>query len=187
MSPGPSRTKSAILNAAYALFYRHGFARVSMDAIAARAGKTKRTLYYHFPSKDDIAGEVLESQHGYLLVQFEGWIADRPDSAEDLVETLFRRLAEWSEDRAWLGSGFTRIATELADMPGHPARVAARRHKADVERWLAEQLSHRGVVPSQTTARSIMTLIEGAMSLTLIHGDTGYIRSAGHSARKLLP
>ena len=45
-------TRQAILDAAYGLFRRKGFVRVSMDEIAASAAVTKRTLYYHFTSKD---------------------------------------------------------------------------------------------------------------------------------------
>ena len=45
-------TRLKIVGGAYELFYKHGFARVSMDAIAASAGVTKRTLYAHYDSKD---------------------------------------------------------------------------------------------------------------------------------------
>ena len=37
-------------------------------------------------------------------------------------------------DGAWLHS----LVMELADLPGHPARAVARRHKAEIERWYAE-------------------------------------------------
>jgi len=38
------------------------------------------------------------------------------------------------------GSGITRLALELADLPGHPARLIARRHKSEVHDWLAGML-----------------------------------------------
>ena len=47
-------TRERILQAAYELFYAKGFARVGVDAVAEKAGLTKRTLYYHFKSKDDL-------------------------------------------------------------------------------------------------------------------------------------
>ena len=49
-------TKGRILKSAYSLFRQQGFTRVSVDAIAEWAGVTKRTVYYHFKSKDDIVG-----------------------------------------------------------------------------------------------------------------------------------
>src|SRR6478735_6010086 len=57
------RTHQCILDAAYGLFRRKGFTRVSMDDIAASAAVTKRTLYHHFESKDALVGAVLDAQH----------------------------------------------------------------------------------------------------------------------------
>ena len=78
------------------------------------------------------------------------------------------------------------MAAELADMPGHPARKAAQSHKAKVEAWLSDQLSDSDATHPERLARQIMTLIEGSMSLALIHGDTGYIEPAGLAAKGLL-
>ena len=58
-------TKGKILKSAYTLFRQEGFTRVSVDAIADQAGVTKRTVYYHFESKDDIVADVLKDQHEY--------------------------------------------------------------------------------------------------------------------------
>ena len=49
-------TRKRILDAAYVLFRRKGYTRVSMDEIAAATAVTKRTLYYHFRSKDELVG-----------------------------------------------------------------------------------------------------------------------------------
>jgi len=53
----PERSRRRILDAAYELFYRKGYSRVGVDEIAAFAGLTKRTLYYHFESKDHCWGQ----------------------------------------------------------------------------------------------------------------------------------
>ena len=66
-------TCKKILNAAYRLLYRRGFARVSMDDIAEAAGVTKRSIYYHFKSKDDLVRAVLEEQQAQALAMFETW------------------------------------------------------------------------------------------------------------------
>ena len=41
------------------IVWRQGFLRVSIDEIAARAGITKRALYLHFRSKDDLIAAAL--------------------------------------------------------------------------------------------------------------------------------
>jgi AcrR family transcriptional regulator len=49
-------TRERIISAAAKLFYNEGIKSVSVDAVAEKAGVTKRTLYYHFASKDDLIG-----------------------------------------------------------------------------------------------------------------------------------
>ncbi len=46
--------RAAIMEAAKHLFSRHGLDGVSMDALAAKAGVSKLTLYSHFESKDEL-------------------------------------------------------------------------------------------------------------------------------------
>jgi AcrR family transcriptional regulator len=64
------KTRQTILDAAYVQFRRRGYTRVSVDGIAAAARVTKRTLYYHFRSKDDLLEAVLEAQHELALTTF---------------------------------------------------------------------------------------------------------------------
>ena len=49
----------AIVETATELFLEAGYGAVSMDATAARAGVSKRTVYSHFPGKDVLFGAVM--------------------------------------------------------------------------------------------------------------------------------
>jgi TetR/AcrR family transcriptional regulator, regulator of autoinduction and epiphytic fitness len=79
-SPAPlrltDRKRLAILEAAAAEFRAHGFEATSMDKIAANAGVSKRTVYNHFPSKDELFGETLvqlfSSSAAKLDVPYDG-------------------------------------------------------------------------------------------------------------------
>ena len=144
MGDAKNDTRNRILEAAFRLFFRQGFSRVSMDAIADLAGVTKRTVYYHFDSKDDIVAAVMEVQHLHLLAQYQTWLEPRSDTPREIVVSLFSKLRDWADTPDWLGSGFSRISAELADLRGHPARQAARHHKRAVEFWLAKRLAAAG-------------------------------------------
>jgi TetR/AcrR family transcriptional regulator of autoinduction and epiphytic fitness len=54
------RKREAIVLAAIAEFRDHGFEVTSMDRIAARAEVSKRTVYNHFPSKEELFAEILQ-------------------------------------------------------------------------------------------------------------------------------
>lgn len=179
-------TRRRILDAAYGLFYRGGFAKVGVDAIAEAAGITKRTLYYHFESKDALVEAVLDAQHALILARVTQWIDDGGDNAAASVRRLFVELANWCRQPRWRGSGFSRAAIEYADAPGHPARRAAKRHKAEVERAIATTLERQRVRDASATARELMLLLEGCNALVLIHGDARYADAAGVAAGALI-
>jgi len=186
MPRSPAPTRQTILDAAYRLFRRKGFVRASMDEIAASADVTKRTLYYHFTSKDELLAEVLEAQHALALAAFRTFGEGLGGSPEAIVDQLFKDLAVWSDQPRWAGSGFTRLVIELADLRGHPARLIARRHKAMLESHLADLLAQAHVSSPRELAREIWLLSEGAISLILIHGDRSYASAAAEAARKLI-
>lgn len=179
-------TQQRILDAAYLLFRRRGYTRVSMDEIAAAATVTKRTLYYHFTSKDSLLAAVLESQHRLALTAFRTFGDNLAGSPEAIIDTLFKDLAVWSDKPRWAGSGFTRLVVELADLPGHPARVIARRHKAMLEAHLAELFARAGISQPRERAREVWLLSEGAISLILIHRDRSYAATAAQAAKALI-
>jgi AcrR family transcriptional regulator len=179
-------TRRRILDAAYKLFRQRGYSRVSMDDIAAASSVTKRSLYYHFDSKDTLLAAVLEEQHR-LAVDAFGTFGDKlSGSPEAIVTAMFRDLAAWADRPRWSGSGFTRLVIELADLPGHPARKIARRHKAVLEEQFAALLDRAGTANAREVAREIWLLSEGAISLMLIHGDRAYAEAAQHAALRLL-
>ncbi len=179
-------TRKRILENAYGLFYRRGFVRVGVDEVAEASGVTKRTLYSHFESKDALLAAVLEFQHELALARVRRWTEELPDGAGAMIDRLFADLDHWAAKPRFEGSGFTRLVMELADLPGHPARKIARRHKAALEDWLVGEFARRKVRDARRAARETRLLLEGAMALMLIHGDRSYGASAAQAAKRLI-
>ena len=155
-----------------------------MDEIAAASKVTKRTLYYHFESKDELLAAVLEAQYEVALAAFRTFGDRLAGSPEAIIDTLFGDLAVWADTPRWAGSGFTRLVVELADLRGHPARVIARRHKAMLEALLGDVLAKANVPSPRERAREIWLLSEGAISLMLVHGDRSYAAAAAVAAKR---
>ena len=139
-----AEVRTRIVDAAYESFWRLGFRRSSVDAIAARAGLTKRTVYAYFRSKDDLLAAVLQRYEALAEERLERIGERMPADRVGLIDSYFGQLSGWaSTTPRWSGSGFTRLVVELADLPGHPARAIARRAKAKSESWLAGRLDGR--------------------------------------------
>jgi hypothetical protein len=129
---------------------------------------------------------VLDTQHRLALAAFKTFGDQLKGSPTAIVDAMFKELAVWADTPRWAGSGFTRLVVELADLPGHPARLIARRHKAVLENQLAGVLRKAGLARSRERAREIWLLSEGAIALILVHGDTKYAAAAARAARRLL-
>ena len=71
------RKRQAIIQAAIIEFRNNGFEITSMDRIAATAGVSKRTVYNHFPSKEELFAEILNQL--WIRVTAEQETAYRPD------------------------------------------------------------------------------------------------------------
>lgn len=179
-------TRDRIIKAAAHLFYAEGIRAVSVDAIAEKAGVTKKTLYYHFASKDDLVAAYLSARDAPNLAAFARWLHEAEGSLPDRMEAFFGRMAKAARHPAWKGCGFLRTTAELANMPGHPARVVGAAHKKKVEGWLAETFREAGLAAPEATARQIAVLIDGAFSAMLVHRDPGYALAAGQAARILV-
>lgn len=185
MARDSSITRRDILAAADELFYGEGLRSVSVDEIPAKAGITKKTLYYHFRSKDELISAYLEARDRPTLERFQRWAGDKGTVAERM-ERMFRRLGRCAKSPKWKGCGFVRATGELAGTPDHPAIGIARAHKANFEKWLSNSLASEGRRDCDVLARGLMVLVDGAVIQMSLHRDASYAHAAGRIASALL-
>ena len=185
MARPPNPTRERIISAANALFYSEGIRAVSVDAIAAKAGLTKRTLYYHFRSKDDLVAAYLAGRDQPNLALFKTWFAAADGALPAKVEAIFRNLARSARHPKWKGCGFLRTSAELANMPGHPAIKIGAAHKKKFEDWLRATFEAEGIGEANRLARQILLLLDGSFAVVLLQRDPSYMETAGQAASSL--
>jgi len=179
-------TRERIVAAASRLFYSEGIGRVSVDAIAAEAGLTKRSLYYHFKSKDDLVTAYLDYRDLPNLQAFQRWFAEAEGSTAQRIASIFDRLEISARHPKWKGCGFLRTASELVNLPGHPALKRGIAHKKRVEAWFAACFVADGITNPDELARQIRILLDGAFAVVTLDRDPGYMTLAGQAARILV-
>ena len=184
--PRPTDTREKIVAAAAKLFYAEGIGRVSVDAVAEKAGVTKRTLYYHFESKDELIAAYLDARDQPNLKQMADWFAAADGGLPEKVAAIFHELSCVARHPKWKGCGFLRTTAELASMPGHPAVRIGARHKSGFASWLAEEFRVRGLDEPEDLAREILLLLDGAFSASFLHRDATWFESAGRAAIRLV-
>ena len=108
----------AVLEAADDLLVEHGFAGVTVEGIAARAGVAKQTIYRWWPSKTDILFEALMVDAADFFTT-----PDHGELGRDLRDRLGQVAAFLTETDA--GAVVRALAGQAQHDPGVAARFAA--------------------------------------------------------------
>jgi AcrR family transcriptional regulator len=93
----PDRRRSEILDAAVAVFGRHGYSRATLAAVAEHAGVSAGTVSHYFGSKAKLFEDVIAERLLPLVETEEAILASHRGPMRNLLVQLLRRL--W--DRAW--------------------------------------------------------------------------------------
>jgi AcrR family transcriptional regulator len=86
-------TRTRIQEIALELFTEQGYEATSLREIAERLGVTKAALYYHFKTKEDIVGSMIEDRVGGLQ-RLITWAQGQPRTLETRREFLRRYSGE---------------------------------------------------------------------------------------------
>ena len=92
------RKRDAIVQAAIAEFRANGFEATSVDKVAARAEVSKRTLYNHFASKDELFAAILHILWESSVSALQRAYDPKRPVREQLMELLQGKLAMLADD-----------------------------------------------------------------------------------------
>ncbi|MEV7192719.1 TetR/AcrR family transcriptional regulator [Streptomyces sp. NPDC093510] len=120
---GSTRKRAAILSAARELFLTDGFDRSSVDAVAARAEVSKRTVYDYFGDKQTLLQAVLDTVGQSLITTIrrtlDDTLTDLAEDAdlEDALVTFAMRISTDMLDSAEYATLQRLVRTESGHLP----------------------------------------------------------------------
>ena len=185
--PRPDRSRAALVDAAALLFRRQGYAATGVNQILESADVKAGSLYHHFPDgKQQLAAAVVDSAGGGIetrLRQFLDSGLPVTDIVDGWIDLMSSGLALDRRD----GCPIEPIATESVNASPLVREASARAFRA----WhmaIAERLRKDGWEDAQSdeTALAVLALLEGALILSRIAGDSAALVAAKAAARTLL-
>lgn len=180
----PEQTRARILEAAGQLFYRDGIRPVAMDAVAETAGVTKRTLYYHFDSKDELVVAYLRHIGERLDASLARAMSRRGGSAMDRLLGLFEDLEVRFGRDEFRGCPFVNAAAELTESA--PARAEAATYKERMRAWFENMVRELGARDPVALSEQLAILLDGAIAIWLVRRDPRAAARAREAALVLL-
>src|SRR3984893_1594338 len=176
-SPTKPTMEERILETADRLFYLQGIRAVGVDTIAAEIGISKRTLYNHFPSKEELI-------KAYLAPRFRQIPASEKPPAEQILGTfdsLERRFARTD----FRGCPFVNAVAELGAEDQAVKRIAIA-FKESRRLWFRDLLRQLEVADAEGLATQLTLLVDGSIAQNLVRDDPSMARAAKAAARVLV-
>lgn len=177
-APPLSAKRTAILDAAHRCFVQRGITATGVDTIAAEAGVSKRTLYNHFPSKDDLLLAYIDDSdrrwQQWLLAHLDG-VREPLDRLMIYVDGYFREPPKDANDDGDPPFRGCLLINAAAEQPGTSGVVLERVQelKLRTHAEITELVRDAGVSDPQRTSDTIALLLEGGVALCGIHRDRG--------------
>lgn len=96
--------RQAILDAAFTVFAREGYAQAGVDVIAGEAGVAKATVYSHFHDKENLLRQAIAASADQALAEnlaAVDQLTDRGDLRATLESVGLHLLQCYCDDRSW--------------------------------------------------------------------------------------
>jgi AcrR family transcriptional regulator len=175
--PEKKSMNERILETADRLFYLRGIRAVGVDTIAAEIGISKRTLYNHFPSKDELIAAYLERRFTRAPA------SDKPP-VEQILGT-FDRLERGFASKGFRGCPFVNAVAEMG-AEDQPVKKIAIAFKESRRLWFRDLLRQLDVADAEGLATQLTLLVDGSIAQDLVRNDPSMARAAKEAARVLL-
>ncbi|HEY2749502.1 MAG TPA: TetR/AcrR family transcriptional regulator [Polyangia bacterium] len=182
-----AETRDALIDAAAALFGKHGLDAPSLDEICARAGYTRGAFYVHFKSREELIVAVVERHWARALDAFVG------DGGSADLGAVVRRFTDAVAGGRYPRGGAVKLhqfldacARSRLLRDRQTAHLDATRARlADAARAAQSARAVRGDVEPEAVALLLMTLVMGVEQLV----DLGYpfdVRAGAAALLRLL-
>jgi AcrR family transcriptional regulator len=162
--------RERILSASQQLFRDQGINSTGIDQLCTVAEVSKRTLYQHFPGKDELIAEHLRRFDPEILPE----VFDRDDLApRERLLAVFNSHAPLCP--------FIAAAVEIHD-PDHPARVYARDYKKAFAARLTGAAREAGATDPEQLGEQLALLLDGASARSRVLNTDAFAAAAAVAA-----
>lgn len=178
---GGRGARDRIERAAARLFYRNGIHATGVDLIAHEANVSKRTLYQHFASKNDLVDAYLRNFVARGGAPAEKRLDDLELPARERLLSIFdMRRADVVR-----GCPFHNAAVESAGALASADEIV-RTHKLEFTRRLVAVAREAGAADPQLLGQQLAVLFEGATAMATSLNDTAPVVHARTAAATLI-
>jgi AcrR family transcriptional regulator len=181
-----SQRREQLIDTAIALFSKHGYHATGIDTILEKSGVSKKTLYRHFRSKDELILAALRKYDGLFRNSFMRQVDEKAHTPRERLLAVFDVAAEWFEQNNFYGCMFINAVGEYSD-PDTPIRQVCKGFKGLMRRYIEDQCVALQAPDPAALADELALLLEGAtVTAQVSRGKTHAAMVAKNAAAALI-
>jgi AcrR family transcriptional regulator len=180
-TPGGRGARERIERAAAQLFYRNGIHATGVELVAQQANVSKRTLYQHFASKNDLVAHYLRGIDARGGSPVEKRLGDTNVSARERLLAIF----DIRRSEVVRGCAFHNAAVESAGSLATADEIV-RAHKQKFTGRLVAVAQEAGAADPHLLGHQLAVLFEGASAMATSLNDTAPVVHARAAAATLI-
>ena len=172
--------RDQIISVAQKLFYQNGFHATGIDRIIKEAGVSKKTLYNHFKSKDELVLAALRKRDELFRNSLMRKTERLGGTANERLLSIFDAVGEWLQEKDFAGCMFINASAEYSQA-NSPSHIVCAEHKRLVREYIRELAVQAEVDNPEELSQQLNLLIEGAIVDAHVSGN----KNAADQAKKI--
>lgn len=179
--------RDQIITTATRLFLVQGYNQTGINQIIEEAGIAKASLYYHFPSKEDLGVAYLLRRAEMWYKGLEEFLKEAGDARARLIG-VFEYRAVYLEQNDFTGCSYTRILSELPQR-GTKLNNQAVANKERQRRYFLDLVGQLDFIPDdkkQDVVDTVFLLFDGGTLQCQVYKETRPMEHARKAVIDLL-
>jgi AcrR family transcriptional regulator len=180
-----SSKREQLIKTALELFAKNGIHATGIDAIVKRSGVTKKTLYAHFRSKEELVLAVLRQYDGLARNEFMRRVEGGGKTARGRLLAVFDFAERWFQQSNFYGCLFINTIGEYSDNDT-PIRQVCKDYKKLVKDYILSLCEQVGTSHPKELAEELALLLEGATVTAQVSQNPKTAKIAKRAAKALI-
>ena len=177
--------RDQLIQTALELFAKNGIHATGVDSIVEQSGVTKKTLYTHFRSKEELVLAVLRQYDELARNDFMRRVESGGKTPRARLLAVFDFAERWFQQSNFYGCLFINTIGEYSDK-GTPIRQICKEYKKLVKGYIRELCEQAGASDSQGLAEELAMLLEGATVTAQVSQNPKTAKIAKRAAKALI-
>ncbi|MGH1543798.1 MAG: TetR/AcrR family transcriptional regulator [Arenicella sp.] len=180
-----SRKRQELIDTAITLFSKNGFHATGIDLIAKEANVSKKTMYNHFRSKEELTLAALKHHDALFRNNFMKSVNQLSESPLRRLLGIFEVAHHWFSDNNFYGCMFINAIGEYSNKDT-PIRRACQDFKTQMTSYVEETAAAANIKNPGILAEKLALLLEGSIVTAQVAGKPDSAETAKAMAKVLI-